>query len=70
MSAAIIKEIKQQFVGQHCWLVIDDIEWNAKITGNKNKFATVAPLNPNIPSVEFSWFVVNRIMRQNRVFQS
>jgi hypothetical protein len=70
MSESIITEIKRQFVGQHCFLEIDGREYDARICGRLNKFATVGPLNSGIPPVEFTWFVVNRIMRTTKLFRS
>ena len=42
----------------------------AKITGFKNKFATVATLNPNGPAFEWSWETIARIVRAGGNFKS
>ena len=60
----IQKEIAKQFTGESCYL--DGAP--AKVTGRLNAFATIAPLNPALPSVEYSWHTVNRIMRKDRYF--
>lgn len=65
MQSVIEREIANQFAGKSCWL--DGKE--AKVGGRLNRFATVATLDGK-QSLEYSWHVVNRVMRANREFRS
>ena len=40
----------------------------ARIVGRLLPFAKIAPDNPNLSSVEYSWETVNRIMRTTQAF--
>lgn len=65
MQDTIVKEIARQFAGRFCWL--DGKE--AKITGKKNRFATVSTMDGKM-SFEYSWHTVNRVMRSHCQFRS
>ena len=66
MHDTITKAIANQFAGESCYL--DGTP--AKVTGRLNAYATIAPLNSAVASVEFSWHTVNRIMRRDRYFET
>lgn len=42
----------------------------ARITGRLNDFASIAPLDPRIGCVEYTWDGVNEIMEGDRRFRS
>jgi len=62
------RNLAKKFAGQECWLTIGGIEYPARVTGRKNTFATIAPIDVTIPSIEYNWHVVARIMNGNKLF--
>jgi hypothetical protein len=66
----LVREIKLQFVGERCWLIVDGQEYESRVVGHQCQFASIAPLDSSIPTVQFAWQTVNRIMRQDRLFRS
>jgi hypothetical protein len=58
------------YTGQSCVLVIDGTIYESTVRGRLNQFATVSPLNPSIPGVEFNWWTVQRIMSNDKVFRA
>lgn len=64
MSQAIIDEIKRQWVGHRCYINGAP----ARIIGNKLRFAIIRADNAQIPDTEWSWYIVDRIMRSGGFF--
>ncbi len=64
MHDTITKAIADRWAGEKCHLNGAP----SKITGRLNKFATIAPLNIAIASVEFNWHTVNRVMLEKGGF--
>jgi hypothetical protein len=65
-----IEKIKETWVGEACSVCIGGIWYGASVVGRKLDFAKIAPFDASIPSVEFCWEAVQRIMSGNRCFVS
>lgn len=62
----IARAISERWTGERCYL--DGAP--ARIVGRLNRFATVAPDNPDVPAIDYSWHTVNRVMERGRYFET
>ena len=62
----IQRKIADRYTGERCYL--DGAP--ARITGRLNSVGTVAPDDPAVSSVEFSWHAINRIMQAGGYFRT
>lgn len=62
LTATQIREIADKFAGSRCWLLVNGVKCEAKVTGRLNDHATISPLLMELSPVEFSWAAVARIM--------
>lgn len=62
--------IADELIGETCTLIVDGKKHKAKVMGRLNRFATIGPFNPDIPTVEYAWETVQRIMQSTKVFNA
>ena len=61
----ITRAIADKWTGQRCYLNGAP----ARIVGRLNDFGIVAPDNPSVPSLEYSWHTINRVMEKGGFFE-
>jgi len=59
------KTIADKWAGQSCTYQGKP----AKICGRLLDYGTVAPLDPSVPSIEYSWEAIDRVMNNGRNFK-
>ena len=63
------RKIASEYTSLECVLVTTDgKKHGATIVGRLNEFATISPFNRDVPSVEYSWTTVKRIMSSTKTF--
>jgi hypothetical protein len=65
-----IRKLRNRWKGQTCKLSMHGRSFEARIGSAENgQFAAILTHNPPLPSVQFSWPAVERIMLRDGVFQ-